>query len=167
MSTLQKRSIFPWRKGRLSHFKKQKEFGRGKSQEQKQRRIVKSPRIKNHRVKEKAERKSGQSSRRFLDWARPKLGLGFWRISILYTFQASARARNTPIVMDNSGHNGRSGRQTNTGNFSIYQFRKHFKIRPSKQCEFCIYLDKLFDQSGLGKTSTEKKRFLSGIARIT
>ena len=25
------------------------------------------------------------------------------------------------------------------------------KTRPSQQCEFCIYLDKSFDQSGLSK----------------
>ena len=47
--------------------------------------------------------------------------LGFCLISILYRFQASARARNTEIVMDNSGHNGRStqgGRDKHT-DFSI------------------------------------------------
>ena len=48
---------------------------------------------------------------------RPKWELGFWCISILYTFQASARARNTEIVMDNSGHNGRSGGARQTQRF--------------------------------------------------
>ena len=47
----------------------------------------------------------------------PKWELGFWGISILYTFRASARARNTEIVMDNSGHNGRSGRARQTQRF--------------------------------------------------
>ena len=47
--------------------------------------------------------------------------MGFWRISILYTFQASARARNTEIVMDNSGHNGRSGRARQTHRFLYFQ----------------------------------------------
>ena len=46
--------------------------------------------------------------------------LGFCLISILYRFQASARARNTEIVMDNSGHNGlgQGGRDKHT-DFSI------------------------------------------------
>ena len=56
---------------------------------------------------------------------RPKWELGFWCISILYTFQASARARNTEIVMDNSGHNGRSGGARQTQRFL------HFPISTS------------------------------------
>ena len=62
-------------------------------------------------------------------WESPKWELGFWRISILYTFQASARARNTEIVMDNSGHNGRSaGGRDKHRDFSIYQFPETFRI---------------------------------------
>ena len=61
-------------------------------------------------------------------WESPKWELGFWRISILYTFQASARARNTEIVMDNSGHNGRSGGRDKHRDFSIYQFPETFWI---------------------------------------
>ena len=49
-------AYFPGERGYLVILKKQKEFGRGKSQEQKQERIVKSPPIKSHRVKEKAEK---------------------------------------------------------------------------------------------------------------
>ena len=66
---------------------------------------------KNGRKNRKCVENSGKK-RRFLERE-----LGFCLISILYRFQASARARNTEIVMDNSGHNGRSGGARQTQGF--------------------------------------------------
>ena len=35
--------------------------------------------------------------------------------------------------------------------YVFFKFLKPLTTRPSKQCEFCIYLDKSFDQSGLSE----------------